>query len=367
MANKWIDLIEPPNMNANFPPIDEDFALTTIVLSALKGMTDGAVHFTVHGKGISSHEEIFNLLLNADKNGKVILKYAPTSKIGVRGVFAWDHGVVSMNRYHRGDEWLQISVASFNEDFVNKIKDICDKHLTSDGTRGQVFTVINTLDGPGISEVGFAGVELQESNYDPSIIEQFRHITEDLKSSSPCGRLIIVNGEPGTGKTYFIRAILNSVPKATFIVVPSHLLAQLADPSFIQVLIDSKADSNGGPTVLIAEDADSCLVNRQADNINAISSLLNLGDGILGSILDIRIIATTNAEVLDLDTAILRPGRLCTHVNIGKLSPEQASSVFERLTGKREELPSLTLAEIYQRKSRQSNSVGSKKKVGFLK
>jgi len=84
---------------------------------------------------------------------------------------------------------------------------------------------------------------------------------------------------------------------------------------------------------LIIEDADKVLVNRQAGDMAAISSLLNLGDGILGSVLDVRIIATTNAEKLEMDAATRRKGRLCQYIDVGSVEPDRAESILRRLTG----------------------------------
>jgi hypothetical protein len=66
--------------------------------------------------------------------------------------------------------------------------------------------------------------------------------------------------------------------------------------------------------------------------------------------LDLRILATTNAAKLDLDKAMMRPGRLCRHIHVDKLSAEKANTVYKRLAGgdpgDRFEA-SKTLAEIY--------------------
>ena len=58
-----------------------------------------------------------------------------------------------------------------------------------------------------------------------------------------------------------------------------------------------------------------------------------MGDGIMGAMLDARIVATTNAQTEDLDPAIVRPGRLCRRIDIGELCYEQACEVYERLVG----------------------------------
>jgi hypothetical protein len=152
--------------------------------------------------------------------------------------------------------------------------------------------------------------------------------------------------------TYLVRSLLGEVPKAAFVVIPPHLVEELGSPEILPSLTAAKNEMDG-PIVMIIEDADQCLVPRRAGtkdgNMNAISSLLNLGDGILGSVLDLRIIATTNAKEIEMDPAIKRPGRLCKYAHVGPLSPAEASQTLYRLTGKKvaqEESP-MTLAEVY--------------------
>lgn len=65
--------------------------------------------------------------------------------------------------------------------------------------------------------------------------------------------------------------------------------------------------------------------------MSLIQSLLNLGDGILGSLLDIRIVATTNADELRLDKAVTRPGRLSKMIDVNVLDPLTAQRIFRRL------------------------------------
>jgi ATP-dependent 26S proteasome regulatory subunit len=65
--------------------------------------------------------------------------------------------------------------------------------------------------------------------------------------------------------------------------------------------------------------------------------------------LDLRIIATTNAKKVQIDEAILRPGRLCVYCSVGHLPAKQAGEVFRRLTGSEQEFgEKTTLAEVYR-------------------
>lgn len=64
--------------------------------------------------------------------------------------------------------------------------------------------------------------------------------------------------------------------------------------------------------------------------------------------LDLRIIATTNAEKMQFDDALLRPGRLCRHITVGEISADKAREIFFRLTGKdKKYLEKTTLARVY--------------------
>ena len=74
-----------------------------------------------------------------------------------------------------------------------------------------------------------------------------------------------------------------------------------------------------------------------------------LADGILGHVLDLRVVVTTNAKKIEIDPALLRPGRLASRIEVARFSEEFAASVYERLKG--EAAPKLgrsTLAEVYQ-------------------
>jgi ATP-dependent 26S proteasome regulatory subunit len=87
--------------------------------------------------------------------------------------------------------------------------------------------------------------------------------------------------------------------------------------------------------------------------MSTITSLLNLSDGILGSIIDIKMIISTNADIGEMDQAILRPGRLCKNIHVGALPYEQANRVYHRLmkddTVHLNEKRHYTVAEIYDK------------------
>ena len=141
------------------------------------------------------------------------------------------------------------------------------------------------------------------------------------------GRLTILEGPPGCGKTFLIRSLIHEVPNSRFVFVPPSLVASLGDPSMTSVLLElsNQNDEDAGPTVLICEDADAILTKRGGDNMHSTSAVLNFTDGITGDVVDIRIVATTNASRTDIEEALLRPGRLAHYLQVGPLSKEYAT------------------------------------------
>lgn len=198
---------------------------------------------------------------------------------------------------------------------------------------------------------------LESRNYSPEVMVGFNRIVEDLKNKHPKGRIGIFDGAPGTGKTFLIRGLLTTVTETLFVFVSPKDLVNLTGPEILPALIDFASDfgEDNKSITLLVEDADECIAPRGSDNMSAISSVLNLGDGILGQLLDIRIIMTTNAKRSEMDSAITRPGRLSALIHVDKLPTVQANMVYNRLLGNTWGLETepftqkTTLAEVYQK------------------
>lgn len=242
---------------------------------------------------------------------------------------------------------FSLSFTTTDEFVFEEIRKLLVKYVVAPPKRGRTYVLASGSFGPHLQELGVVGEDLLEDNYSPKVVAGIKHVIADLNKANPCGRVAILDGVPGTGKTRAIRAIMNGVTKATFILVPSRLAPQLGEPTFITVLLQNRIP--GEPMVLLLEDADNCLVTRKADNESDISALLNFGDGILGSQLDLRIIATTNRRLEDLDEAATRPRRLCRRIEVGRLDHVQATRVYKRLGGAGDPFTSgfHTLAEVY--------------------
>ncbi len=266
-------------------------------------------------------------------------------------LLASDDTLIKINFFSRGHE-AAVSSVSTNPKRMRYASQLFDRLLEQDDPRkGMVFTLAKTMHGYSLRNIGLAGNPVERSNYSKNVVAQYDAMVEDLNSETPSGRINIMAGPPGTGKTYLIRSLLSECPKSAFVIVPPSLVEDLGSPEILPSLAAAK-DEMSGSIVMIIEDADQCLVPRRANskdgNMNAISSLLNLGDGILGGILDLRIVATTNAKEIEMDPAIKRPGRLSQYIHVGTLDPSEAAQVLYRLTSRKIATNKpMTLAETY--------------------
>lgn len=252
--------------------------------------------------------------------------------------FVATHGCIELK--FNGDSRLEISCETNNAEFFAQVQAFIKEGLSTKPPAGRVHVMVSTQYGPEFEPMGIGGHEIVRANYTDDVLVAFDTIIADLKSPDPKGRLSIFNGPPGTGKTYLIRAILQAADNSICVVVPPSLLEQLSSPSVIPSLIElRKQKGKDVPIVFLVEDADDCLVNRGEGNMSTISAVLNLCDGILGSLLDIRVIATTNADKMRIDDALIRPGRLSAHVEVQALDLDKANEILKRLK------PDLTLPE----------------------
>jgi len=121
----------------------------------------------------------------------------------------------------------------------------------------------------------------------------------------------------------------------------------LSRPDFIGFWTDQRWHHSNKKFIIVLEDADVALMTRGSDNREQVSAILNLSDGMLADFLRLQIICTINCSASDVDSALLRPGRLVCHRVFGRLDYTQAALLAESLGRKLPPASDYSLAEIF--------------------
>lgn len=196
-------------------------------------------------------------------------------------------------------------------------------------------------------EITTIGERLIRENYSSAVIGQYDNLTKQLLAPNPSGRLALMAGPPGTGKTRAVRGLINDAKKAFWVLIPSNMVRKLSSPDFLVLLLGYSNVKR--PMVLVIEDADEALRKRGTGTDTELSALLNFSDGIFGSMLDTRVVCTTNISLAEIDPAVIRPGRLIEKIEIGCLSAAEATAAYTRISGGKERIfaQPTTIAQVY--------------------
>jgi hypothetical protein len=295
-------------------------------------LKDGGALHRVHVEGLYDGDLSDFSKIITELGGRVILSgmsFDPESSDGNADIFfaVWPDGYAHGNM---DDRWLEMTLVSADPQLGVALGKATRGVLKKRGRAREVHVLVRDEEGYSLSSLGRHGMGLERGNYSSDVLAQYDHVLADLRRADPCGRVVVVEGIPGTGKTYLLRGLIQEAPNATFVLLPANVLESLTGPSVINAMVNFRRSSTG-PIVFIMEDADAVLAPRAFDNMNSIDVILNLGDGILGGALDIRIIATTNTKVKQMDEAILRPGRLCRRLSVGALDEMTMHPLLIRL------------------------------------
>lgn len=201
-------------------------------------------------------------------------------------------------------------------------------------------------------------LKLRDSNFDPKT-----HYNDDFDIdkittfiNGETSGMVILHGIPGSGKTFYLRHLACTNTKVTFLFMDSNLLSQAGSASFISFLLDNKN------CVILLEDCETILQERTSGN-DLLKTLLNLSDGILGDGLNIKFICTFNADLSNIDKAVLRKGRLVYKYEFKELCAEKANALAKSL-GKPEPNKDIAICEIYNTDDN-NGEIPVRNKVGF--
>lgn len=173
------------------------------------------------------------------------------------------------------------------------------------------------------------------------------------KEKSP--ELLLFYGEPGTGKSSFIKHLICKYPDNDFIFMDGTLLACASQEKLMSYFLDNEK------TIFILEDCEKSLMNRDNNYNPVMPVLLNMTDGILGDVLGIKLICTFNTALSNIDKALLRKGRLSLKYEFKKLNKDKAKKILHDDSINTD----MTLADIYNIEEENDFSKKKTNKIGF--
>lgn len=255
-----------------------------------------------------------------------------------------------------------------SREFLKKIIDLVKKEINTKVTEASEINIICNAKGRFYTEaypITFSDDSLPlEDCYNDELLDVDRVVVEKLRMKKSKG-VVLFHGSVGSGKTTYLRRLITRLDKKV-IYLPPELAHDISSPNFVTFLMENP------DSILMIEDAENVLKTRAAGGNQAISNLLNITDGILSDALHLQVVCTFNCPRDDIDSALLRPGRLIAEYKFEELSEIKTVALLNKLYTKEQlkEVPDkikkkMTVAQIFNLVEEMPITIVKKQSFGF--
>lgn len=226
-----------------------------------------------------------------------------------------------------------------NKKFLLKLWDkikVCTEDVSF---QPEKFYIISKSSRGGLTtqKTKFKAIPVKDDRFDLFYGKNFPHEKMKAFIGDETDHLLLLHGDPGTGKSNYIKHIITNCDKKVIYIPPS-MLSVISSPDFVSFMMQNK------DSILLIEDAEEVL---SVDRNSATNNLLGLTDGFLKDALNLKVIATFNCDVGKIDPALMRKGRLYFEYKFDKLTKSECKDLAKFMGISRPIDEDMTLAEFF--------------------
>lgn len=250
----------------------------------------------------------------------------------------------------RGDDIRAISNVQIDNDYLKSLQRMIDEVVIEEDkvevgilvSRNGSFYVDDT-------EIDRMNIDVDKTYNDDIPLDSIDNFIKNDKNG-----LALFYGEPGTGKSTFIRHLIQKHADIKFVILDANLLYNITSHSLLNTFVTNPN------AVYIIEDCEKLLVSRENEPNPIISAFLNMTDGILANVINCKFICTFNTDLNNIDTALTRKGRMKLKYEFKKLSADKVARILDD-----DNVKDMSIADVMYIDKKNDYSEKNIRRIGF--